>query len=287
MEYKQTGKKQSNMNLKIAILDMNDGKPNQGMRCIKSIVSSFLENAEYNGDYTVFDVRQKNEIPNYKNFDIFISSGGPGSPYPTGAQWEHRYNQFLDDIWLHNQNKEDKKFMFLICHSFQLACYHWELGNVCPRRSTSFGIMPVHKTLEGILDPFFEGLPNPFFAVDSRDFQVIEPNDSRLEEMGAEIVALEKIRPHVDLERAVMAIRYSEEIFGTQFHPEADADGMRFHFALPDKREAIVKRYGEKKYEQILEHLDDDEKIMLTEKVILPTFLQTSAKSLSKQMITT
>lgn len=260
--------------MRIAILDMNDGKPNQGIRCIKQIVERFLTDNEIDTSYQFFDIRQGNTVPEIEDFDIFVSSGGPGSPYPEGMEWEAKFNRFLDRLYVHNKTQPQKKFAFLICHSFQLACYHWQLGNVCPRRSTSFGIMPVHKTEEGQKDFCFEGLPNPFFAVDSRDFQVIEPNDNRLEQMGAEIVALEKIRPHIHLERAMMAVRFSEEIFGTQFHPEADADGMRYHFMLEDKKENIIKHHGEEKYHQILNHLDDDDKIMLTEKTMIPAFLE-------------
>ena len=271
--------------VRIAILDLNNGVPNQGMRCIESLVKSFYENTEFDGSYTTFDVRQKNEIPNIQKFDIFISSGGPGSPYPVGATWEKLYDEFLDRIFIHNKTRDQKKFAFLICHSFQLACYHWNLGNVSPRRSTSFGIMPVHRTPQGMDDPYFDGLPNPFYAVDSRDFQMIEPNDEKLEEIGAKIVALEKIRPYVQLERAIMAIRFSDEIFGTQFHPEADADGMRFHFSQPERKTNIVNKFGEQKYQMILDHLEDKEKILLTEKTMIPTFLQTSAEAIHKSLV--
>lgn len=272
-------------NLRVAVLDMNNGVPNQGMRCITALVEQFFDKKEFHGNYRTFDVRQKNQVPDIADYDIFISSGGPGSPYPTGEEWEYNFNEFLDRLYIHNKTQEQKKYAFLICHSFQLACYHWKLGNVCPRRSTSFGVMPVHKFGSGMYERFFDGLPNPFFAVDSRDFQVIEPDDDQLQKFGAEIVALEKIRPHVQLDRAVMAIRFSDEIFGTQFHPEADANGMHFHFVQPERKQNIVKKFGEQKYQMILNHLNDDEKIMLTESVILPSFLQTSAEALQQKLV--
>ncbi len=271
--------------IRIAILDLNNGVPNQGMRCIISLVKDFYDKSVFHGEFKTFDVRQKSEVPNINNFDIFISSGGPGAPYPNGEEWEALYNEFLDRIYIHNKTRDNKKFAFLICHSFQLACYHWQLGNVSPRRSTSFGVMPVHKTSEGMEEAFFEGLPNPFYAVDSRDFQVIEPDDKKLENMGAKIIALEKIRPYVNLERAVMAIRFSNEIFGTQFHPEADANGMRFHFSMPDRKKTIIKKFGEQKYQMILDRLDDEEKIMLTEKTVIPTFLRKSAELITKTTV--
>ncbi len=99
---------------------------------------------------------------------------------------------------------------------------------------------------------------------------------SLMEEQGFRLVALEKSRPQVELERAVMAVRFSDEFIGTQFHPEADPEGMLRYFSRPDKKEFIVKNYGEKKYFEMVDFLDDPEKIVLTQQTILPTFLRNS-----------
>lgn len=261
--------------LKIAILDMNNGVQNEGMRCIRNAVESFISVAEMPVTYEVFDVRQKNEIPDL-GFDGYISSGGPGTPHPVGEPWERRFFNLLDKIALHNINRKHrtKKHVFLICHSFQLACIHWKVGLVGNRKSTSFGTFPVHKTRFAHNEPLFKGLNDPFWVVDSRDFQVTQPNTQVLNRMGAKILCLEKIRPHVDLERAVMAIRFSREIIGTQFHPEADAEGMGRHFADEERKQKIIKTYGLEKYREMIGHLGDPEKIALTESVILPRFLR-------------
>ncbi len=262
-------------NLRIALLDMNNGVQNEGMRCIKKIVADFAQESAIEIESTVFDVRQKNEVPDL-SFDIYLSSGGPGTPSPEGHAWEKKYFTFLDSVWKYNKSRTNrtKKHLFLICHSFQLACVHWQIGHVCKRRSNSFGIFPIHKTRNGEKEPFFKGLDDPFWAVDSRDFQVIEPNNYVLDSMGAKITGLEKIRPHVPLDRAIMAIRFSNEIFGTQFHPEADAEGMLRYFQNEDKKQNIIKNHGEAKYYEMIEHLNDPDKILLTEKTILPSFLK-------------
>ncbi len=261
--------------IRIAILDLNNGVQNEGMRCIKKIVNDFAEHEALALDCQIFDVRQRNQVPDL-SFDIYISSGGPGSPKPEGLLWERKFFNFLDSIYKHNRNHHNrvKKHLFLICHSFQLACVHWEIGFVGNRRSNSFGIFPIHKTRSAQKESFFKDLPDPFWAVDSRDFQVIQPDQKVLEQMGAKIMGLEKNRPHIALERAVMAIRFSKEIFGTQFHPEADAEGMLRYFLREDKKQAIIKNHGEDKYFAMIAHLNDPEKIMLTEQTILPTFLK-------------
>jgi len=56
-----------------------------------------------------------------------------------------------------------------------MACHHFGLAQITKRKSTSFGVMTVHKTEAGMNDPILEGLANPFYAIDSRDYQVVQP----------------------------------------------------------------------------------------------------------------
>lgn len=266
--------------LKIAILDMNNDVPNQGLRCIKAHVEKFLLDDGGKNSYNVFNVRGKNEIPEIADFDIFISSGGPGSPLSEGKSWEQGFYNFLDGVWEHNIKSEQKKYLFLICHSYLIACLHWQLATVNKRKSYSFGVMPVHKTDAGKAEELFRPLPNPFYVVDSRAWQVVQPKRKKLETIGARILNLEKKRPHIPLERAVMTIRFSKEIFGTQYHPEADAEGMRYYFQQEEKRQQIIEEYGETKYQDIIDHLDDKDKIMLTQEVIIPGFLRDAADAI-------
>ena len=259
---------------------MNNNHANEGMRCILHLIRNVQDNEPAELAFDVFDVRSKNEIPDL-DYDIYISSGGPGSPMASSDEWEARYFDLIDQIIDWNQHNERKKFVFLICHSFQLVVRHLNLGLLSRRKSTSFGILPVHKTDEGIADPLLEGLPDPFYAVDSRDYQITEPNEERLNEMGATILCLEKIRPHVLLDRAVMSIRFSPEMVGTQFHPEADNEGMLRYFLKDEKRNHIVLNFGQEKYNDMVAYLQDPDKIALTESVILPGFLRQAIRQIS------
>ncbi|MFT4093824.1 MAG: GMP synthase [Niabella sp.] len=261
--------------IKIAVLDLNAGYPNQGMRCINEIVHRWAEEKSYSITYTVFDVRVKNEIPDL-SYDIYISSGGPGDPLSTRFDdWDINWNKWFSDIirWNENPDNQEKKFVFLICHSFQMACRHYNAGLLCKRRSTSFGIFPIHVMPEAQEDPVFKNLKNPFYAVDSRDFQLIQPNLDLLHNIGAYITCIEKERPHVPYERAVMGIRFNEYIFGTQFHPEADAAGMSKHFEDGEKRKTVINNHGEAKLSSMLSYLEDPEKIYRTNKNLIPNFL--------------
>ena len=124
--------------IRIALLDMNNNKKNQGFKNIREISENFKANSEEEIHITTFDVRHLNEMPNIKDFDIFISSGGPGNPHREGHEWEQKFSNLLDGIFEHNKNSGQKKFLFLICHSFQIASIHWKLGNICLRKSYSF-----------------------------------------------------------------------------------------------------------------------------------------------------
>jgi GMP synthase-like glutamine amidotransferase len=260
--------------LKVAVIDLNNGAPNQGIRGIQEILSRFRDDNHINLSFDLFDLRQKGEIPGLE-YDAYISSGGPGSPLESeGEKWENDFYDLLDQIEQFNKESEtDKKYAFLICHSFQLACRKYQLGNVTERRSNAFGIFPITLTEEGEQDEIFNGITNPFFSVDSRDWQVIEPDFEAFERKGATLLAIEKERKHVDLERCMMSIRFSNEIIGTQFHPEADPVGMKMYLLQDEKKEAIIGMHGEQKYLDMLNSLDDPARIVLTQSVILPNFL--------------
>ncbi|VXB25810.1 MULTISPECIES: type 1 glutamine amidotransferase [Chryseobacterium] len=269
--------------VRIALLDMNNNQANQGFKNIKEISENFQKQSEENISITGFDVRHKNEIPDIEDFDIFISSGGPGNPHREGFEWEQKFADFLDSVYEYNKHNDAKKYLFLICHSFQLASIHWDLGNICKRKSYSFGVQPIHKTEEGEAEFLFKNLPDPFYAVDSRAYQFIEPNVERFEELDMKMVAIEKSRPHIDLERAIMAVRFSDEIFGTQFHPEANPDGMIENLKDEKNKEAMIENYGMEKYLETVDRINDEDKIVLTQSQILPRFLSDAKKNILKQ----
>lgn len=270
-----------NSTIRVAILDLYEGQANEGMRCIRTILADWSKANHQPIEIKEFDVRLNLEVPGL-DFDIYISSGGPGSPLETeGNAWEEKYFGWLEQLieW-NNGSSFPKKHAFFICHSFQLFCRYFKLGNVCKRRSTSFGVFPVHQMEDGHAEKVFTGLNDPFYCVDSRDYQVIEPNHDKINEMGGAILAIEKNRPHVPLERAVMAIRFSEYFIGTQFHPEADAHGMAMYLQREDKKKVVIDAHGEEKWKSMVEQLLDPGKIMWTYQHILPNFLTEASREL-------
>ncbi len=267
--------------IKVAILDLYEGHANQGMRCIREILNQFGDANNLDLSWDEFDVRLKNEVPDL-TYDIYISSGGPGSPLESqGTEWENKFLTWVDEVerWNNDPLNFQKKYIFFICHSFQLVCRYWNLANVCKRKSTAFGVFPIHLLADGAEEPVFNGMKDPFYAVDSRDWQVIEPKMDVLYK-GAKILCIEKDRPHVPFERAIMGMRFNEYFIGTQFHPEADPIGMSMHLQTEEKKQTVIDNYGLAKWESMVDQLNDPDKISWTYSHILPNFLNIAVESL-------
>lgn len=262
--------------IKLAILDMYNGEPNQGMRCIIDIIGRFNHMLEFK----IFDVRGKSEFPEINGYDIYISTGGPGNPLIGDGKWDLKYYDFIDALVKWNDEKEIKKHVLFICHSFQMACKHFGLAEITKRHDTSFGVMAVHKTIAGQEDPLFNGLGDPYYAIDSRDYQVVQPHLRVFADKGATILSLEKIRDHVKYERAIMAVRFNDYFVGTQFHPEADPISFIANLRKKETREKLRQMKGKRKFRDMLEALLDNDTIYKTNETMIPNFLRTAINDL-------
>lgn len=272
--------------LRAVLLDLYNGEENRGIPMLKKILEKHADDFTYDH----LDVRVKNEVPGLE-YDIYIFSGGPGDPLENDKPWCDPLYELIELLWAHNKNADilghSKKHVFFICHSFQIACHVFGLGKVTERSQMSFGTYPVHKTHDGKDEPLFAPLHDPFYIADFRRYQVVEPNKARFTDMGAHILCLEKLRPHVHHERAMMAIRFSPEIIGTQFHPEANPEGMLMHFKQPHRHEAVVKEHGEARYHRMIHDLSNPEKIKLSFDTIIPGFLNSAVKALKNTSVPT
>ena len=258
--------------LNIAIIDMYDGNTNVGMECIHLLLAHWSEDRNTSIEHQIFKLRDCCEIP-HDGFDAYISTGGPGSPVDSKDEpWDNLYTEWLDQMFVL------KKPVFLICHSFQIACRHFNLGKISLRKSRQVGILPVHPIEYNHL---FEGLEYPFYTLESRLYQITEPNDELISSMGARITALEKIRPQVPLERAIMGIQFNEYMAGVQFHPEGEYHILLDYFKEEKIKNSIIEEFGIEKWDRMIEHLNDPKKIKSTFHAIIPNFLDKALKAKS------
>lgn len=259
------------MSIKLAILDLNDNTPNLGLGSIVEHANSFGDEVSYQ----IFDVRHKHEIPSL-DFDMYISSGGPGDPREGDGTWEVAYSKWIDKVYQHNLMYSNKKYVFFICHSFQMACLHFQFGEVRQRNKKSFGTYPCYMTGNGLYEEVFDGLPNPMYVADFRSFEVIKEDYETRTEDYPRVLALEQINPMEPRQRAIMAVRFSPEMIGTQFHPEAYAEGMYDYFNQEDRKNSVIAEHGEERLHQMVRDLAHPAKISLTNNTILPNFIRDS-----------
>lgn len=261
--------------IKVTTIDLYNNERNEGMRCIKEIVSDTgSNNLNINLQYDVYETRYKGDIPDL-SYDIFISSGGPGSPFEDeDKKWDKDYLTLIDNVWNYNQkNPEKKKYLFFICHSFQMMARYFQFGEVNTRFINSFGVMPFVKTKEGKNDPILKRLADPFYAADIRHWQVVNPNKKMIDEFGAKILSWEIPEKENKDNPAITAVRISNEIVGTQFHPEADPESMLYHFKQDERKKFIIDRYDKARYLEMIAMLEHPDKIKLTRETVLPSFL--------------
>ena len=99
--------------IKAALIDLYNNEENLGIKAIEDLLTDF--DRKVNGQsftHKTFETRYKAEVPDL-SFDIFISSGGPGSPFEgEGTVWEKKYFNLLEKLWNHNQSNDRKKYTY-------------------------------------------------------------------------------------------------------------------------------------------------------------------------------
>ena len=102
--------------IRVAVIDLYNGDPNQGMRCIREILEEC--DGRWDGvevEYETYDARADSRVPGLE-YDAYISTGGPGSPFDgVGKPWEELYFNWLRTVWKHNERyEEDRRHIFFI-----------------------------------------------------------------------------------------------------------------------------------------------------------------------------
>ncbi len=255
--------------MKVAILDMYNDKPGQhGMRCLHDILREYAPEAEV----SVFNVRAKVEIPDL-SYDLYISSGGPGDPTEYDERWSDKYFNFIDQLEQWNkQHIDSPKYLFAICHSFQLLCAHKRIGAITARKKFSFGVTAIRKTDDGKTDDLLKHFDEVFYAADHRYFQVVDPDFSKIEEADIHILAKEECNDD-NSEDSLMVVRFSPHIIGTQFHPEVDVLGMKDTITKENIRLEVEKVFGKERLVRIQKDINDPQKIDKMYHTLLPQFI--------------
>ena len=55
---------------------------------------------------------------------------------------------------------------------------------------------------------------------------------------------------------------------------------MKIHFEKPEVRDKVIANFGQSKYDVMMDHIDDPDKIEMTHNTILPLFIENALDSI-------
>lgn len=264
--------------LRLCLIDMNNGHVNQAMRCLRGLGTTFFERVELHNPDIRCDLVQVSprdtdqKIP--LDCDLYLSSGGPGSPFDgDGMAWSADYGAFCDAVAESAAcGGPDMRALFAICYSFEMVVRHFKLAHIGPRTDRKFGVMPIYTTPEGQRHPLLGAFGDRLFAFEHRNWEAVDLDESRLRTLGGELLARES-RDGVSKGRALLALDVAPGIEAVQFHPEADRPGVMNWVARPEQAAAFKSTYGEVTYQAMLRTLDDPRRLARTYALVIPGWL--------------
>jgi GMP synthase-like glutamine amidotransferase len=210
---------------------MNAGHANQAMRCFRGIMTAFFDrvraaNPGLSCRLVEVSPRDTNLVVP-RDCDIYVGSGGPGSPYDGDEEpWFKDFGDFVDWIYREaDRDDEHQKSLFGVCYTFELLVRHFDVAEVSTRDSRKFGVMPIYTTGYGqkhsLLAPFRDRL----FAFEHRNWEAVEMKGKNVEALGGGLLALESRDGH-SKGRGLLGFDFGRGVEAVQFHPEADRAGV-------------------------------------------------------------
>jgi hypothetical protein len=265
--------------LRLTLVDMNNGVPNEAVRCFRRLLDGFAARVRAaNPRLTVLlehvQPRNLGELPS-KHADLVLSSGGPGSPHDGWDEpWCTGYRTFLDTVLDRaGQNPERAPMAFVVCHSFEIAIRHFRLAEMTRRQDLKFAIFPAYLTEEGERTDYLQPFAERLFVWEHRRWQAVGLDASRLLQQRGAVLARESRPGQTDKGEALLALRFGPGLEGTQFHPEADRPGVLAWIHRPEHTAALRDAYGHSLLERMMKTLDDPTRLARTYALLIPGWL--------------
>ena len=265
--------------LHLALVDMNNGVANEAIRCFRRLFTAFMGRVKSaNPRLTVqlehVQPRNLGELPSAK-VDLFLSSGGPGSPHDGWDEpWCSGYRSFLDRIMdASAHHSEAPPAGLLVCHSYEIAVQHFQFARMAQRPDLKFAIFPAYVTPEGRRAPFLAPFDDRLFIWEHRLWQAVEMNERRVAAQGGALLATESRPGRTDKGRALLGFRFGPGLDGTQFHPEADRAGVLAWIDRPEHASALQDAYGHSLYDRMMRTLADPSRLARTYALLIPGWL--------------
>lgn len=259
---------------------MNAGVKNEAIRCLHATMAIFERQLRYaNPDVpialTVVSPRDKAD-PIPTGYDLYLSSGGPGSPFDSeGTPWGAAYSHFLDYLYeAHDKGREDAPGLMPICYSFELVVMHFRVARLVLRPEKKFGVQPQYTTAAGRNHPLLAMFKDRIFAFEHRSWDALDPDAKTLAALSGAVLAAES-RPDVhDKGESITSVHIGPGIESTLFHPEADRAGIHAWIDKPEQEAAFKEAYGNLTHERMMRTIAHPERIDRAHKEVIPGFLR-------------
>lgn len=265
--------------VRISLVDMNNGVPNEAIRCFRRILASFTARVRAANPRLTLQLdhvqpRNLGELPSH-HVDLFLSSGGPGSPHEGWDQrWCTGYRTFLDWMMDASVHRPDcPPAGFLVCHSFEIAVQHFQFATMEHRGDLKFAIFPAYVTTEGRRTGYLAPFEDRLFIWEHRHWQAVAMDEERVASQGGALLATESRPGRADKGHGLLGFRFGPGLDGTQFHPEADRPGVLAWIDRPEHASALKDRYGHSLYDRMMRTLSDPARLARTYALLLPGWL--------------
>jgi GMP synthase-like glutamine amidotransferase len=205
---------------RIALLDLNGGKPNEAVGLLLTAIAAVGHQA------VVVDVLAGAALPS--DPEAVVTTGGPGSPIAMGA-WQVPLRAFL------RRTLQEEIPLLTICLGFQIIA--GELGSrVQTLERPRLGVYPLASTLLGESDERFAPAIGGS-AFEQRHFGVWHGD-----------LGILAVGPEGD----VTCARLGPAAWGCVFHPEATGKAMHAWLGREEARRKITERVGESGLREML-----------------------------------
>jgi GMP synthase-like glutamine amidotransferase len=281
------GRRDDRRAVRVCIVDMNDGHVNQAMRCLRSIVAQFFDRVVAHNPGLACHVSEVSprdtNAPVPRDADLYLSSGGPGSPFEgDGEPWVDDYYRFADDVVEAAIGAgERQKALFGVCYSYEMLVRKFAVAKVAPRTERKFGVMPIYTTQDGQRHPLLSAFGDRLFAFEHRNWEAVDLDAAKLRALGGKVLAQES-RDGVSKGRAILGFEVAPGIEAVQFHPEADRAGVINWVARPEQAAAFKETYGEVTYQAMLRTLDDPRRLARTYALVIPGWMTRKFNQLAR-----
>lgn len=260
--------------LRLCIVDMTGDPASAPMRCLRALVMKFFEdvrrrNPSLTCDRVEVAPRVSSDVVP-RDCDLYISTGGPGSPFQDdGSGWAEDHRHLYDAVVESAIRADaDRQAMFAICYSFERIVRHFELAQLEQRPMRQFGVMPIFTTARGREHPLLAEFDDCLHAVEHRSWQAVDLDERRMGALGGSLLARE--RSH---DGALLAFHIASGIEAVQFHPEADPTEVMHWLSSPDHASVLKATHGDSGYRDMLRAATHPRGLARTHARVIPGWL--------------